>query len=562
MKKFSTKEYQIFENIAQAKSILRKNGGSIEDEDFLKISDTTNKDGWTGLLTRLVYVDGIDVDEVIGLYDDLKKSKLNLGKLNKMSYDDIVDELYISANIENDGIYFVARTKEYLIFHVKTYEDGLNICSPSWCLKTRFHWDSYTRNGMQFVIIEEKYINKGGRTKLLYPNHRSYMGGYSNNKRPSVRFGISVKSNNNIKIFDDNNINRSVYDLPEGVMDEILSYFNENNKIKTSTSYEFNYGKDIIIDFGELNGTSWDGSVHSYSRVDYEELFSEFMDVFAENNLDPKEFYNKFKNQILDDDDLMHCNGLVDYIIYRMGGGRNHDEGGIPLSGMFLNEREETDHSYKYVYGFSVNKYGRMYILQSYNNIAEWYEYILNNFSDVFLDYYMSYTSDESVENIDNLKYIHSLMNCNFLPTMGSFFDSNSKVNSDSVSINFHTEEYIEVIKLWFNIIVDYTSGNNNYGNIFDSLDSVDNLNQVMRSNLPNIVKSESIIQFIDKLENRCLLDFEENIDLDKINKLNDNDLYEFFNRLFKMNGQSRQNPTKIELLDNGNINISFHYNM
>ncbi len=46
MRKFSDKEYKIYENLAQAKSILRRNGGSIEDEAFLQIADATNKDGW------------------------------------------------------------------------------------------------------------------------------------------------------------------------------------------------------------------------------------------------------------------------------------------------------------------------------------------------------------------------------------------------------------------------------------------------------------------------------------------------------------------------------------
>ncbi len=37
----------------------------------------------TGLLTRLVYSDKADIEEVLGFYSDLKKSKLDLGKLNR-----------------------------------------------------------------------------------------------------------------------------------------------------------------------------------------------------------------------------------------------------------------------------------------------------------------------------------------------------------------------------------------------------------------------------------------------------------------------------------------------
>ena len=474
MKKFSDKEYQIYENLAQAKSILRKNNGSIEDDEFLQIADATNKDGWTGLLTRLVYKDNIDVEEVLGVYPDLKKSKLDLGKLNKMSYDDIVDSLYDDANSDSDGIIFIGRSENYLIFHVKTFEDGLKICSPSWCLKTKSHWDDYTSNGYQFVIIDEQYVNKRGKTKLLTPNSKGFFGSYSNQKKPEIRYGISIKSRGSIKVFNDNNKSISPRNIPQGILKEINFYLNSGDKDIFKASFDehdaFDNVRELMeyfIDNHSMIYSSWDCSVHSTSNDDYDDMFDEFIQFAAESNINMYEFYREYRTQIIDDNWFTHCCGAVDYILYRLSGNKGHDDGGIPLSGLFLNEREQSDYSYKYIYGFAQNKYGKMYILQSFDTISEWYKEMLIDFGRVFLMDEMSYKGGMEYDTSEIFTWLKHWItteeNEYFWKFIEIFFHLNIHVNDKYCSRIFFINEFIETIKNWVSLkvrlIIDYDPG-------------------------------------------------------------------------------------------------------
>jgi Na+-translocating ferredoxin:NAD+ oxidoreductase RnfG subunit len=61
-------DFILNENLAQAKSILMKKGLTADDETYKKIIQKTNKDGYTGLITRLILGDGEDMQEVLDLY--------------------------------------------------------------------------------------------------------------------------------------------------------------------------------------------------------------------------------------------------------------------------------------------------------------------------------------------------------------------------------------------------------------------------------------------------------------------------------------------------------------
>ena len=434
MKKFSDKEYKIYENLAQAKSILRKFNGSIEDDEFLQIADATNKDGWTGLLTRLVYKDSIDLDEVLGFYPDLKKSKLDLGKLNKMSYDDIVDSLYKDVS-QDDGITFAARFENYLIFHVSKYESGLKICSPSWCLKTKNYWDRYTKTGIQFVAIEDQYVNKGGKTKLISPSSPGYFGSYSNNKNPKVRYGITYYPNKGkFEAFDDNNKYLNREDIPTGIRSEIINYTNTNNNIvkRFEKTAEYDKVKEWILDEAdEYSNYSWSSAAVGNNSPDFEEEVGDFMNSALNIGIDIVQFHAKYKEKMESDLDLTQSGSFIDFLLYVLSGRKNHADGGVPLGGFYLEEAIVTDNSYKYIYGFAQNKYGRMFILQSYDTIYDWYLFLLENFMEIFMntdDYSYSYDFDQRIESAsfkENANYINKHISLEEIDTeeeRGSFY--------------------------------------------------------------------------------------------------------------------------------------------
>jgi hypothetical protein len=189
------KYIKINENIALAKSVLRKNNLSEKDEDYLKIREMVGTDySYVGILTRLRYVDNVtDMDELKSIYDVLKNSKLDLGKLNKMSYEQILDTFYQLASTSNKDFELIYKDNTYSFFRVYTYQGILEIGSPAWCLKTKSHWDDYqSKYPEQWVAIENRYLKN-----IVTPNNNYFTDQYRNTNKAWVRFGVSIRHNDN-----------------------------------------------------------------------------------------------------------------------------------------------------------------------------------------------------------------------------------------------------------------------------------------------------------------------------------------------------------------------------
>lgn len=201
---------KINENIALAKSILNKQGittDSPEYSDYLKIREICGiGHGYVGILTRIRFQDGItDMDEISSIYDILKNSKIDVGKLNKMTYDDILNTFYdeFQTTEKNKDYEIVYKDSEYTYYRVYTYNGIMKTGSPSWCLKTKSNWDKYQSvYTKQYVVINNKYKNR-----LPVPDD-DILNSYSS-KKGFVRFGISINDDdrNSIKwtAFNDNN---------------------------------------------------------------------------------------------------------------------------------------------------------------------------------------------------------------------------------------------------------------------------------------------------------------------------------------------------------------------
>jgi len=180
------------ENIALAKSILRKNGIAEDDEDYLKIREIVGTAfSYVGILTRLRFVDNVtDMEELKSIFEVLRDSKFDLGKLNKMSYDQILDTFYDQMTSPSKEDYeLIYKDNSYSFFRVYTYKGILEIGSPAWCLKTKSHWDNYqSKYPEQWVAIDNRYVKR-----VITPNN-SYLGGqYVNKGKTWIRFGISIK---------------------------------------------------------------------------------------------------------------------------------------------------------------------------------------------------------------------------------------------------------------------------------------------------------------------------------------------------------------------------------
>lgn len=242
----------INENIAYAKSILNKSGiseTSKEYEDYLKIKEICGKNhGYIGILTKIRFIDNVnDMEEIQSIFDILKNSKIDITKLNKMSYTDILDTFYneFDNSKENNKDYeLIFKDSEYSFFKVNTYQGILEIGSPSWCLKTKSNWDAYqSKYPTQWVAISNKYIKN-----ILTPNN-NYLDKYDS-IYGYIRYGISLnrKSDSvNVAIFSDNNNNvpfDTSYYTSFGVVCTIL---NLEKDIKKSY-YEDFYCCELISD--------------------------------------------------------------------------------------------------------------------------------------------------------------------------------------------------------------------------------------------------------------------------------------------------------------------------
>jgi hypothetical protein len=203
---------RINENVALAKAILNKQGittDSPEYSDYLKIREICGTGhGYVGILTRLRFQDGItDMDEIQSIFDILKNSKIDVGKLNKMTYDDILNTFYdeFKTSEKNEDYEVVFKDSEYTYYQVHTYKGIMKTGSPSWCLKTKSNWDKYQSvYPKQFVVVNNRYKNR-----LAVPED-DILSTYSS-KKGFVRYGISVNDSNETSVkwtaFDDNNKN-------------------------------------------------------------------------------------------------------------------------------------------------------------------------------------------------------------------------------------------------------------------------------------------------------------------------------------------------------------------
>ena len=238
----------INENISYARSILSKTGidrDSDEYQDYLKIREICGtNNGYVGILTKIRFIDGVeDMDEIESIFDILKDSDIDINKLNKMSYEQILDLFYDDIESKSSKDYeLVYKDPTYSYYRVYTYEGILKIGSPAWCLKTKSHWDRYYKElPIVWVVIENKY--KG---KLLTPNTYYLGGDYINNKRPWVRYGVSLADDGSFVGFNDNN-KKLEYTTESFTTHGILSTIrNLTNGIKKSYYDEFKGCEKVI----------------------------------------------------------------------------------------------------------------------------------------------------------------------------------------------------------------------------------------------------------------------------------------------------------------------------
>lgn len=302
----------IQENIALAKAILNRHqisSDSPEYSDYLKIRELCGEQhGYVGILTRLRFIDNVtDMDEIASILDLLKGSKIDLGKLNKMSYDDIIDIFYDKlSKSDNKDYELVYKDDTYSYYKVYTHAGILEISSPAWCLKTKSNYDNYqSKYPIQYVVVDNRYKNK-----LISPKD-NYLDNYSSNKG-WVRYGISlnIDGNNNVDFisFDDNN-KKAIFNPRSytfyGVMCTVLnleinikkSYYDHFRGCEPTQYKGFLKVKDnpTFINRIQLNNTYLDNYSEVY--ITLSKSYSSYPTILLLNNNHPHAFFTSDKNE-------------------------------------------------------------------------------------------------------------------------------------------------------------------------------------------------------------------------------------------------------------------------
>ena len=86
------KNFSLFENVSQSKSILKSLGKDVNDDDYKKIREIlVGHDGYVGWFTNLHYKKGYSLNQLLDLYDIIKTNTDYITKLDKplIKYDSI-----------------------------------------------------------------------------------------------------------------------------------------------------------------------------------------------------------------------------------------------------------------------------------------------------------------------------------------------------------------------------------------------------------------------------------------------------------------------------------------
>jgi len=426
----------IVENVALARAIINSQKLSYDNPIFQEILAETKRDGYSGFITKLVFVMDFTKEEAFEIYKKIKENKIDVAVLLKRSAEDI-RKLLVTNEDKDKDYKFLFTIENYKIYLVNNYQGILETGSPAWCLKTKSYFDSYTKTkqGMQFVVIHNKFVTSDNEFLMTVPNNwdgeRYESGSYA-----KMRFGITVYPSSRMDIFDDSNVlieyygygslTNSRYNFLMPVIEQIKQYHQENVKLVTADNWEdYDEFKELIFNiFDELHLTSSFSAM--YDRKIDENMLRFYTKVQEQLHLNKSDLFTQmtaYRENILSDDEMTQHDGWRDILLNewltsipgteKLESVPNITSDEIALGGYLLNEIEIYEPVIKYHYGYQYTKYGRACILQGYETLTDFYKamasdfiYILYDGQTVYLPDLFQYSDEESKSKVaDTLRY-------------------------------------------------------------------------------------------------------------------------------------------------------------
>jgi len=200
-----------------------------------------------------------------------------------------------------------------------------------------------------------------------------------------------------------------------------------------------------------------------------EDEFKECLDEFEENSINIDYFMKKYIKKIVKDDDFTSHGAVTDMLLYKYD--KNH-----PLSGNLLQDDMDSwddTATIKYNYGYHIVKLGTKYLLQTYNNLNEFYEQCAKEYATYFLEYRLPNNVlkyDYSQDIVDKYSsYINEgdiyLVNINF-----EGLHKDGHIENNLKSLKSVIEKGLKDSKSTF-----YFDGNNNINDIIGDLTDTSN---------------------------------------------------------------------------------------
>jgi hypothetical protein len=397
----------IVENVALARAIINSQKLSYENPIFQEILAETKRDGYTGFITKLVFVMDFTKEEAFEIYKKIKENRIDVAVLLKKSAEDIRKLLGVNEDKDYKYLFTIDNYKIYLI---NNYQGILETGSPAWCLKTKSYFDSYTKTkqGMQFVVIHQKFVTDDNKFLMTVPDdwdgERYESGSYA-----KMRFGITVYPSSRMDIFDDSNIlieyygygslTNSRYNFLMPVIEKIKQYHRENVKLITADNWEdYDQFKELLFNiFDELHLTSSFSTM--YDRKIDENMVRFYTSVEEQLHLNKEQLFtqmSEYRENILSDDEMTQHDGWRDILLNewltsipgteRLESVPNITADEIALGGYLVSELEIYEPVIKYHYGYQYTKYGKACILQGYGSLTDFYKALTVDFIDVLYD--------------------------------------------------------------------------------------------------------------------------------------------------------------------------------
>lgn len=139
--------------------------------------------------------------------------------------------------------------------------------------------------------------------------------------------------------------------------------------------FDYKRYKDIVVDIiWKLMGTdriyagSFNNGFYFKSLKDANEQLKIITDTLKNFGVDLFDFIKKFEKEVFSDHSFTQSCAMMDYILY------TYDKNKAELSGFKLKHSDLNEYYYKYSYGYYKYDMGKKYLMQSYDNLDDYFK--------------------------------------------------------------------------------------------------------------------------------------------------------------------------------------------